>query len=286
LATQTPRLLNRDGSTNFVRVGLEPRLYSDLHHYLMRSSWTRLFLLIFAVYIITNGLFAMLYFMDGGVENAKTFGDHFFFSVHTMMTIGYGTMAPKSLTSNLLVAAQALFGLLYTATTTGLFFSKFSRPTARVLFSKVAVITQFDGAPALMFRMANERTNQIVEAELTVAVARFESTKEGDRMRRFYALELHRSKSAIFALSWTAIHSIDEKSKLFNETAESFNDKRLEIIVSFVGIDEISSQTVHARHSYTASEIIWNARFADIMVQHEGGHPMIDYRKFHDVVPS
>jgi inward rectifier potassium channel len=278
-----PRLLNRDGSTNFVRVGLPERPFGDLHHYLLRSSWRKLFALIIAIYIGTNAVFAILYHLEGGVENAKSYLDHFFFSIHTMMTIGYGTMAPRSLFANFLVAAQALFGLMYAAMTTGIFFSKFSLPTARVMFSRAAIISSYNGVPSLMFRMANERHNQIVEASLNVTLARSETTLEGERMRRFYPLELQRNRSALFALSWTAIHPIDERSKLFGETPASMVEKRIEIIVAFVGIDETSSQTIHARHAYAPHEIYWDARFADIIQERDDGKSVVDYSKFHEV---
>ena len=159
---------------------------------------------------------------------------------------------------------------------------KFSKPTARVLFANVAVVSPRNGVPHLMFRLANQRGNQIVEARLQVALARWERTLEGETMRRFYDLELVRQQNIIFALTWTAMHAIDERSPLFGATAQSLMDEGAEFAVSFVGLDETMSQTVHARWSYRPEEILWNHRYTDIISILPGGKRRIDYRLFHD----
>src|SRR5439155_9491677 len=135
----------------------------------------------------------------------------FFSSVQTMATIGYGGMAPIGIYANVLVTIEALVGLLGLAMATGLAFAKLSRPTARVLFSRVAVIAPRDGVRSLMLRMANERANQILEAQVHLALARTETTAEGERVRRLYDLELVRTRTPLFVLTWTVIHPIDER---------------------------------------------------------------------------
>ena len=140
--------------------------------------------------------------------------------------------------------------------------------------------------PTLMFRMANERYNQILEAQLMVSLLRNEITAEGEFMRRFYDLKLVRSQTPIFTLTWTAMHSIDQSSSLFGTTPESLAEAEVEIVVTFTGLDETVSQTIHARHSYIAEEIIWNRRFMDIISRGRDGRRIIDYRLFHDVMPS
>ena len=137
-----------------------------------------------------------------------------------------------------------------------------------------------------MFRMANERYNPILEAQLMVSLLRNEITAEGEFMRRFYDLKLVRSQTPIFTLTWTAMHSIDQSSSLFGTTPESLAEAEVEIVVTFTGLDETVSQTIHARHSYIAEEIIWNRRFMDIISRGRDGRRIIDYRLFHDVMPS
>jgi len=207
----------------------------------------------------------------------------FFFSVQTMATIGYGKMEPVTIFSNILVSIEALTGLLALALMTGLVFSKFSRPTARVRFTRFVVIGPRDGVHSLMIRAANLRANRIVEADIHVVLARQEVTAEGESIRRLYDLPMTRGRSAMFALSWTAVHQIVEGSPLFGQTRESMANCAAEIIVSIIGLDETFSQTVHARHTYELDEIVWGARFADVLVLHPDGSRSVDYAHFDEV---
>ena len=260
----------------------------DLYHFLLTSSWPRLLALLAAGYGTANALFALGYLLESGaIENARpgSFADAFFFSVQTMATIGYGRMVPRTLLANVLVTLETLTGLLGLAMVTGLVFAKFSRPTARVLFSRVAVIGRRDGLRAFMFRMANERGNSIVEAQVHVALARQEVTVEGESVRRFYDLELVRRLNPIFPNTWTVVHPITESSPLHGATPASVETDEARIVVSVIGLDESYSQTVHARHSYAPADIVWNARFADVVVREPEGDVRIDYSRFHDVVP-
>jgi inward rectifier potassium channel len=262
--------------------------FADFYHQLMTSSWPRLLLKVVAAFIVVNCLFASAYLIAGGIDNARrgSFADVFFFSVQTMATIGYGKMVPAGLIANLLASGQALTGLLSFALVTGLVFSKFSRPTARVRFTRNAVISVRDGVPSLMFRMANVRTNQIVEAQIHVVFARQESTLEREEVRRFYDLELTRYRNAIFSNSWTAVHPINPNSPLYGATAESLNASDAEIVVSLTGIDETFSQTVYARYYYDAEDIIWGARLADITTRTPKGEFFLDFTRYDDVVPA
>jgi len=259
--------------------------FEDLYHFLVTSSWPALIGLIAAAFAVVNLLFALGYYLDQGIENARSgsFADMFFFSVQTMATIGYGKMEPVTMFSNILVSIEALTGLLALALITGLVFAKFSRPTARVRFTRYVVIGPRDGVHSLMIRAANLRANRIVEADIHVVLARQEVSAEGDTIRRLYDLPMTRSRSAMFALSWTAVHQIVEGSPLFGQTRESLANCAAEIIVSIIGLDETFSQTVHARHTYELDEIVWGARFADVLVLHPDGSRSVDYTRFDEV---
>jgi len=261
------------------------RFFADAYHHLLVLSWPALLLEIAGAFAFGNALFALGYLIDGGIANARpgSFSDVFFFSVETMATIGYGQMAPVSLVSHVLMSIEALTGLVGLALVTGIIFAKFSRPTARVRFSRFAVISKRDGVPSLMFRMANVRSNQIVEAQVHVVVARQEVTVEGEEVRRFYDLTLSRHRNAIFGYSWTAIHPIDLDSPIFGATPESLIASRTSVIVSMTGIDETFSQTVYARHSYAAADIVWGARLADITTHTASGEFALDMSKFDQI---
>ena len=270
------------------RVGLTRFRLDDLYHYLLDAPWSRLLGLVLALYLASNALFAAAYLAtSGGIENARegSFVDAFFFSVQTMATIGYGKMVPRGLAADALVATEALFGLLGFAFATGLIFAKFARPTARVLWSEVCVVSTRDGMRSLMLRAANERRNQIAEAQMRLSLLVSETTDEGERVRRFHDLRLVRSSNAIFALTWTVVHPIDGASPLANHTPESLRAADAQLVASLTGIDETFSQTVHARCSWDASEILWGRRFVDIIETLPDGRRRVDYARFHDTMP-
>ena len=281
------RMLDEKGHTNVVRMGIKRSPWDDLYYLLLTISWSRFFALTLLLYGVVNTLFAMLYLVGGdNLANAQpgSFWDAFFFSVQTMATIGYGAISPKTFYGNVIVAIEAMLGLLGVAVITGLAFARLARPTARILFSRVAIIAQYNGVPTLMFRAANERGNQILEARLWVFLVRDEVTEEGQPMRRFYDLSLSRQLSPVFNLTWTAMHPIDENSPLYGETPESMRDHATEIVVSLTGIDETVAQTVHARYAYLTQEILWDTQFANLLTQTSDGRRAIDFTRFHDVL--
>lgn len=279
------RMLRPDGSPNIRRVGARARAVDDLYHRLMRAPWRAVLVAVLVLYAGVNMLFAVLFMLGGDcIDNARpgSFADAFFFSVQTMATIGYGYMRPTTAYAHLLVTLEALVGLIGTALVTGIFFAKFSRPSARVVFSQVAVVTLRDGVPSLMFRAANVRSNLMVEATISVVLARNEVTAEGESIRRFHDLKLLRNRNTSFALSWTVIHPITADSPLATETPESLANSTADIIASLTGVDLDSMQTVHARWAYNAEEVRWDHRLVDIISTDEDGTRVIDYRRFHD----
>lgn len=281
------RIVNPDGNFNVARKGVSKFDWGDLYHALLTLSWIKLFAVVGAGYIITNILFAFMYLAAGdGVENMREgdFSDAFFFSVQTMATIGYGAMYPKTLFANILVAIEALLGLLGVSMGSGLVFARFSLPKARVMFSRVAVITPHNSVPTLMFRVANERQSWILEAQVNVSLVTSEITQEGQAMRRFYNLPLFRNQSSLFALTWTVMHPIDENSPLYSITLDEMLEKEMEILITLTGIDQTVSDNIHAHHSYIPTEILWNHRFADILSKTRNGKRSVDYNRFHDAV--
>jgi inward rectifier potassium channel len=269
------------------RIGVSRTPMTELYHYLLTSPWWVLFLLILVAYLVSNAAFAACYLIDGGIDNARpgSFRDAYFFSVQTMATIGYGRMVPVSTFSNIVVTLEALFGLVTLALATGLMFAKFSRPRARVIFSRYAVIGMRDGVRSLMVRLANERATGLVEATLRLIVLRDEKTLEGEAIRRFHTLHLTRSTSAVFALSWTVVHPIDESSPLFGETPESMKKSSLQLAAALVGIEEASGQTVHVRQTWTSDLILFDHRFLDILKTKPEGGRVLHYEDFHEVEP-
>ncbi len=261
-------------------------MFTDIYLYLMTCSWTLLLVQIAGTFFLANTLFAFAYYLDGGIENAHTFADHYFFSVETMATVGYGKMAPTTFLAHLLMSFEALAGLLGFALVTGLIFAKFSRPTARIRFSRYAVVAQRDGVPSLVFRLANVRANQIVEAQLHLVFSRMERTIEGETWRRFYDLDLVRNRNAIFAYSWTVVHQILPGSPLYGATAQSLEESRAWVVAAVTGLDETLSQTVHARCFYDNSDIRWGARLSDAIITGPDGSYSFDFDRFDEIEPA
>ncbi len=270
-----------------VRVGMPKAYTSDLYAWLLRASWKWLMALFATIYLLINGLFAGLYVLVGdcidGADGSLT--DAFYFSVQTLSTIGYGGMTPRG-AGNLIVAIESLVGLVSLALTTGLVFSKFSRPSARVLFSDKMVISRRDGVPHLVFRVANIRGNDIVEAFMRVSLALREVTEEGEETYALHDLTLRRNETPLFSLSWLVMHAIDQESCLSGMDFEALSKQDARIIVSFTGIDSTFSQTVHAHHVYWAQDVLVGERFVDIMSRDADGTVRMDLRPFHDTVPS
>ena len=256
------RLLNRDGSFNVRRRGLGLVQSLSTYHFLLETTWPRFLALACAWYVATNALFAALYMLLGpgaftGVDAegvGRGFWAFFFFSVQTLATVGYGHMVPRGLAANLLVTAESLVGLLSFGLAAGLIFARFARPTARILFSDVAVMAPFRGGTALMFRMVNARKSQIVELEVKVVLAR---RKADTNAREYHPLTLERDRVIFFPLAWTVVHTVDESSPLHGLTAEDLTRQDAELLVLLTGFDDTFAQTVHARSSYRAADVVW-----------------------------
>ncbi len=288
-----PRLIPREGGQGprVVVHGRRRYPFSDLYADLMQASWPQLVLVFIATFLVINTLFAVAFFalphlLPGEViQNARrdVFLDYFFFSVQTLATIGYGGMIPHGIVVNLLVTLEAVTGFTFYAVMTGLVFAKFSRPTARVTFSKYAVINNDLGARHFILRMINDRGNRIVEAEANLYMMRDDILPDGTIMRRYYDLSLTRSRIPVMQLSWSLMHLIDEQSPLYGETADSLDEKNAEVIVSITGLDETLSSMIHTRFSYMSEDIHFERSFEGILNRREDNTLEVHYDKIHDL---
>lgn len=262
--------------------------WKDAYHLVLTRTWPSFMLFVALTYVGVNGLFATLYaLVPGCLANARpgSFEDAFYFSVQTLATIGYGGMMPATRYAHLVVIVEALVGILFVALVTGMTFARFSRPATRVLFTnKIAVTPRVDG-PVMLFRMANERHNQIIEAQLKVIILVNETTSDGMTMRRPLDVKLVRTTTPMFALSWTAMHRIDEASPFHGPAAlERLRKADGQIYLTLTGYDETIAQNIHARYGYALEDIVWNARFADVLTTRPDGTRSLDYTHFHETV--
>ncbi|MCH7804267.1 MAG: hypothetical protein IH937_09305 [Acidobacteria bacterium] len=285
------RLLNPDGTFNVRREGVSALESLSVYHALVTMPWPKFYLRILGLYFALNTLFSFGYMLCGpgslnGAEGTTLLGrfqDGFFFSVHTFTAVGYGHLTPNGLGSNLLVTIETFVGLVGFAMVAGLMIARFSRPTAKIRFSKVAVIAPYrEGVPGFEFRIANVRKNQLLEVEARVIFSWMEA-KNGKTLRRFSELKLERSKVTFLPLHWVIVHPIDETSPLKGLDHGDLEKCHAEFLINITAIDDIHSQTVHARSSYTYEEVVWGTRFADLFQYSEGGLVSVDLSRLSDV---
>jgi inward rectifier potassium channel len=267
------------------KIGTKSKWTQDFYHSVLAASWPVFFLFYSLSFLFFNFVFAVLYYLiPGSVAGTDRSLWHLFcFSVQTFTTIGYGVFTPGSDAGHLLVLIESILSVFVTALLTGLIFSKFSRPSARIIFSKNVLINNYDGKRTLSLRMGNLRANQIVEAQVRVVILKSYKTIEGENSRRQIDLNLISNSSLFFALSWSVMHIIDESSPLYGLTAEDFKTQNIEIGVSVIGYDATFDQTIHANVMYEPSDVIFDRYFADLFTLSGNKVVSLNYDKFHDL---
>jgi inward rectifier potassium channel len=282
--SQIVRIANREVETR----GLSTGFWTDIYHHAMTVSWPAFFGWAALVFIVLNSVFATIYSLgDKPVANvqSESFLQFFFFSIETLATVGYGDMHPQSNYGHLVATVEIFTGMSFLAVMTGLVFARFSRPKARFVFARYAVVTSYVRRPTLMIRVANARHNTISGAAAKLWLIRREDTPEGQTLRRYYELTLERRENPIFAFSWTIFHVIDEFSPLSGHTPEQLAKSEAALVLTVSGFDDNSAQQLWARQGYSYQDIHWQHRYVDI-TSWSDGRMVLDYEKFHDVVPD
>jgi inward rectifier potassium channel len=284
------RMMNPDGSFNVRRH--RNSLFDNLYFHLVTMPSRSFFGLLILVFWLLNALFAEIYILIGvdqlsGLVHTTWWADYqkaFFFSSQTLTTVGYGSISPMGLEANVVASFESFLGLLTFALISGLLYGRFSRPTARIRFSDNLLHAPYKGGGnALMFRMVNPRRSELIETEVQVILALLQEDANGHRVRRFLPLDLELNKITFFSLSWTLVHALNERSPIQNFTQEELKDARAEFLVLVKGTDESTEQLVHARRSYIADEIVWNARFKPILQNGPTGkHSIIHTKRVND----
>ena len=262
------RIINKDGQFNVHRSGGTWR-DSNPYTFLINTSWPMFLLIVTVAFIILNVIFAWLY-VEVGASHIKgteastrglQFLNVFFFSNHTLTTVGYGNMYPEGPLANAVASIEALVGLMTFAIATGLVFGRFSRPSARFGFSETMAIAPYQSGTSLQFRVVNRRANNLIEVEARMMLMTVELAN-GRTERKYYLLDLERSQVLFLPLTWTVVHSIDEKSPLRGKGPRELERLQAEVLVMMRGFDETFGQVVYARNSYRYDEIVWGAKFA------------------------
>jgi inward rectifier potassium channel len=263
---------------------------SDVYFALLTTPFWRFCAIVAGMVLLLNSIFAFIYMLSpGSISNTRlgSFEDAFFFSVQTLATIGYGAMAPQTRFAHVVVTVESILGIIAVGSLAGISFARLARPKALVLFSRHAVIRKRNGVPHLQMRLANWRTNLIVEATLRAYLLMPEMTAEGETMRTPVELKLVRSSTPLFFLTWTAMHRIDDASPFYGDDAIArLQAVGAQLFVMLTGYDQALGQTVHTYHEYRLNEVVYNAGFADIVTIAPDGTRLIDFARFHDVEPA
>lgn len=275
------RGVNKDGTFNIARIGVPRFRPYELYHQLITMSVPRFVGVLLAGYILANLCFASLYLAVGmehfdrpaGAALTADFLDAFFFSAQTLTTVGNGHLHPVSTLASTVAAVESMVGLLGFALACGLLYGRFSRPHARILFSRQAVIAPLRGRQAFIFRIVNERSNQLLEVGATVTLS-FNHPETGNRS--FHPLTLERNGINLFPSNWNIVHLIDDDSPLAGMGDLELREADAEFIVLIKAFDDTFAQTVFARSSYKPDEIIWGKRFAPMITAPGPGHSVVD----------
>jgi inward rectifier potassium channel len=263
--------------------------WSDLYYRSMTVSWPGFFASAAAIFLALNCGFALIYFLGNDpIANAVPgrFLDLLYFSIETLATVGYGDMHPQTDYGHLVATVEIFTGMSFLAVMTGLVFARFSRPRARFIFARFPIVAQHEGQLTLMMRVANARHNTISGAMARLWLIRKEQSAEGQYLRRYHELKLLRNENPVFVLSWTLFHPIDELSPLYGVSRDDLVRGEALLLLTLSGLDESSAQQLNARRSYAPDDIRWQHRYIDISSTADNGRLILDYAKFHDVIPE
>jgi inward rectifier potassium channel len=279
----------RAGEVEFLKLNIRTHEWRDIYHGVLALSWPRFAALIAALYLIINVLFAVLYSVGGDCIAGMTPGSFpvaFFFSVQTLATVGYGHLYPQTIYGHVVTTIEIIIAMFWFAVITGLIFVRFSRPSARIEFSKSIVLAPFNGRPTLMLRVANLRHHSMVEAEFKIMLTRNEPVVEDDSFRHFYMLKLEFDRLIVFPAALTLRHTIDEQSPLYGATAETLRASDARFIASVVCIETVIPAAVQSQHDYTWRDVRFGERFVDIYTETGAGKLTVDYGRLHETEPS
>lgn len=287
------RAINKDGSFNVRRRGLHS-LAGGIYMQLVNMSWPRFWGLVALAYLSANIVFALLYTVlgPGALRAAETdiglgaFGQAFFFSVHTLTTVGYGDLYPLGVAANIVASAEAAVGLMGFALATGLLFARFSRPNAQLVFSDKMVVAPYGDGHSLQFRIANRRSNVLTDVLADMMLMTVEQDAGGQLRRNFAELKLERTKIFFLALTWTVVHPIDASSPLAGKSRADLERLQAEVLILIRGYDDSFTQVVNTRYSYRWEEVEWSARFAPAFEIAPGGHIVLDLDRISATVPA
>lgn len=270
------RFITKNGNANVRKSGIGLFDSISWYHTMLNIPRWKFFLIIVLFYFLVNCFFASLYLLNG-IEHlqgarvytlADKFGQAFFFSIQTYTTVGYGHISPSGFTASFTAAVEALFGLLSFAIATGLFYGRFSKPKAHIMFSENAIIAPYNNGKALMMRITPYKNANLTDVEAKVTLG-LQMEENGKITNKFFFLDLEMSRVNSLNLSWTLVHPITEISPFYGFSEAEFRNSVGEIIVFVKAFDDMFSNTVVKRTSYVFDEIVYGAKFVPMFTRND-----------------
>ncbi len=277
------RFVNRDGSFNVKKEGISFLQRFSLYHTMLNMPTWKFYGALFSFYLVVNFVFAIGYFFichdqfQGiiGGSDWQIFKEMFFFSTETYTTVGYGRVNPVGDRANSIAAIESMLGFLSFAIATGLLYGRFSKPKAFLLFSKEALISPYQEAKAIMFRLAAYKENHtLTNLDIKVTAAMLMEEK-GKMVFKFYELSLERSHVETLPMNWTVVHPLTADSPFFGYSWEDMKKADLEMYVSVRAFDDVYSNIVQQRTSYTYNEILFDRKFVQMYRESDDGKTTI-----------
>lgn len=289
------RTINADGSYNMERRTGRFLGNFNPYHWVISTSWSRYWLVVFGFYGVMNVLFASAYFLVGieqldGMRGNDAFTQWlycFFFSAQSFTTVGYGGIHPIGEFANFLATLEAFIGLMTFALATGTLYGRFSKPISRIKYSENILIAPYAGATGMQFMIANELETTLMDMEARVNISWVDVDDNGNAFRNFRQVSLQVDKIMMFPTNWVLNHPIDEESVLYGKTLEEIKAMDVEIFVLVKGFDDVFSQTIYSRHSFMVDQFVWGAKFRKPFSINEKGKVVMDLTKVgeYDTVP-
>ena len=290
------RTINPDGTYNMERK--TGRLFGNfyLYHWLITTSWKHYWMVVIGFYVFMNLLFASAYYLLGvetlngvpGDDELTKFMYCFFFSAQSFTTVGYGAINPLTKMSNVVATLEAFTGLMTFALATGTLYGRFSKPVSKIKYSKNILIAPYKDITGMQFMVANQLSSTLMEMEARINISWMEEEGNGKHIRRFQQVNLEFEKIAMFPTSWVINHPIDEDSALYGKTLQEIKEMEVEVFVLLKGFDDVFSQTIYSRQSYTADQFVWGAKFRRPFSYNTAGKLVMDLTKVgeYDFVPT
>lgn len=273
------RFINKDGSYNLVKEGMPFSRRISLFHDMLNLPQWKFISVIFIFYFAINLLFATIYFLIGSSQitglptdsSWHIFRELFYFSTETFTTVGYGRVNPVGDTANIVAGIESLTGFLSLAIATGLIYGRFSKPRSYLVFSDHAVIAPYKDGKGLMFRFAafkDKHSLTEVEIKVNIGLQVLEDDKPG---YKYFSIDLERNRVESMPMSWTVVHPIIESSPLYGFNEEDMQHADVELYVMLRGFDDVFSNYVQQRTSYTYKEILFDRKFVPMYRESDDG---------------